>query len=110
MKTTIHPATPLKGSYDVQRLPAVALGGTNTALPGVVRIAAGIRSPAEGLRANARHEIAIVLEGEVRVDTADRSWIARKHDTIVSSPTEPHSTTALTDATLFFVLLDPVTT
>ena len=43
----------------------------------------------------------------MRVDTASGSRMANAHDVIISSPAEKHATTALTDATIFFVLIDP---
>jgi quercetin dioxygenase-like cupin family protein len=107
MQTKIHPAPALSGSYDLRRLDRAELGGAAIAEVGLVRIGAGTRSPAEGFRASARHEIAFVVEGQVRVDTATGSRIANARDVVVSSPTEPHAITALTDTTIFFVLIDP---
>jgi hypothetical protein len=68
-----------------------------------------VRSPSEGFRTSARHEIAFIVEGTVRVDTAAGSRTVNAHDVIVSSPAEQHATTALTDTTIFFVLIDPPT-
>jgi hypothetical protein len=107
MTTKIHPAPALGGNYDLRRLESTQLGGADTAHVGLVRIGAGIRSPAKGFRTSARHEIAFIVEGTVRVDTASGSRMANAHDVIVSSPAEQHATTALTDATIFFVLIDP---
>lgn len=107
MTTKIHPAPVLGGNYDLRRLESTELGGAETAHVGLVRIGAGIRSPAEGLRTSARHEIAYIVEGTVGVDTASGSRMANAHDVIISSPAEKHATTALTDATIFFVLIDP---
>jgi quercetin dioxygenase-like cupin family protein len=109
MTTKIHPAPALGGNYDLRRLESTQLGGAETAHVGLVRIGAGIRSPAEGFRTSARHEIAFIIEGTVRVDTAAGTRVANAHDVIVSSPTEEHATTALTDTTIFFVLIDPST-
>jgi len=109
MTTKIHPAPALGGNYDLRRLESTQLGGAETAHVGLVRIAAGIRSPAKGLRASARHEIAYIVQGTVRVDTAAGSRTVNAHDVIVSSPAEEHATTALTDTTIFFVLIDPPT-
>src|SRR6266850_8515385 len=105
MTTKIHPAPALGGNYDLRRLDSAQLGGAEAHV-GLVRIGAGIRSPAEGLRASARHEIAYIVESTVRVDTAAGSRTLNAHDVIVSSPAEDHATTALTDTTIFFVLID----
>lgn len=107
MRTKIHPAPALSGDYDLRPLGNASLDGAMSANVGVVRIGAGTRSPAEGFRASARHEIAFIVEGRVRVDTADGSQIASTHDVVVSSPTELHATTAITDTTIFYVLIDP---
>jgi hypothetical protein len=105
--TKIHPAPALGGNYDLRQLDTARLGGAETARVGLVRIGAGIRSPSEGLRTSARHEIAFIVQGTVRVDTAAGSRVANAYDVIVSSPAEEHATTALTDATIFYVLIDP---
>ena len=110
MRTKIHPAQALSGSYALRPIDSLSLEGTLRANIGVVRIAAGTRSPAEGLRINAKHEVAYIIAGEVRIETADGTRIAATGDVIVSSPTEAHATTAVTDAVLFFVLCDPVST
>lgn len=107
MKTKIHPAPVLAGTYDLRPLDAAHLHGAQTAQVGLVRIGAGTRSPAQGLRSGARHEIAFVVTGQVRIDTDEGSAFAGTGDVIVSSPTEPHATTAVVDTTLFYVLVDP---
>jgi quercetin dioxygenase-like cupin family protein len=107
MPIKIHPIPTLSGNYDLHRLERATLNGASSAQVGLVRIGAGTRSPSAGFGVSARHEIAFVVEGQIRVDTAERSQLANPHDIIVSSPTEMHATTALTDATLFFVLIDP---
>jgi quercetin dioxygenase-like cupin family protein len=109
MTTKIHPTPALGGNYDLRQLDSAQLGGAETARVGLVRIGAGIRSPSEGFRTSARHEIAFIVEGTVRVDTAAGSRTVNAHDVIVSSPAEQHATTALTDTTIFFVLIDPPT-
>jgi quercetin dioxygenase-like cupin family protein len=109
MTTKIHPAPALGGNYDLRRLDSAQLGGAETVHVGLVRIGVGTRSPVEGLRASARHEIAYIVEGTARVDTAAGTRTVNAHDVIVSSPAEEHSTTALTDTTIFFVLIDPLT-
>lgn len=107
MHTKIHPAPVMTGDYDLKPLERAALDGATTAQVGMVRIGAGTRSPAQGLRASARHEIAFIVEGEVRIDTQAGARTAKSRDVIVSSPTEPHATTAVTDTTIFYVLIDP---
>src|SRR5262245_60195417 len=106
MKTKIHPAPVLAGNYDLRPLDEAQVQGASTAQVGLVRIGAGTRSPAQGLRVSARHEIAYIVAGKVRVDTEQGTALAGAGDVIVSSPTEPHATTAVEDATLFYVLVD----
>lgn len=107
MSTKIHAAASLLGAYDLRRLENVRLDGAQAAHVGMVRIGAGTRSPTEGLRASARHEIAYLVQGRVRIDTQAESRVASAGDVIISSPAEPHATTALEDAVLFFVLVEP---
>jgi quercetin dioxygenase-like cupin family protein len=97
----------LGGEYDLHPLDALALQGAQSAKVGVVRIAAGTRSPSAGLRASARHEIAYIVAGSARVDTPEGSATVSTGDVIVSSPAELHATTALTDTTIFYILIDP---
>lgn len=107
MRTKIHRAATLAGNYDLRPLESLDLAAAKAAQVGVVRIAAGVRSPPEGLRVSAGHEIAVILKGRVRVDTADGSFEIGVHDAVVSSPAEPHATTALEDTEIFYLLVDP---
>lgn len=88
-------------------VPVLNLDQASQAAPGLVRIAAGTRSPLTGLRASAAHEIGYVVRGRLRIETADASHEARAGDVLVTSPAELHSTTALEDSEIFFVLIDP---
>jgi quercetin dioxygenase-like cupin family protein len=74
---------------------------------GLCRIGEGARSPPEGFRTSAAHEIAYVVRGRIRVHTESGVYDAAAGDVLTTSPAEPHSTTALEDCELFFVLLDP---
>lgn len=107
MQTKIHPMPSLRGEYDLHPLEVLDLQGAQSAKVGLVRIAAGTRSPPSGLRASARHEIAYIIAGKARVDTAQGSKTVSTGDVIVSSPAELHATTALSDITIFYVLVDP---
>jgi quercetin dioxygenase-like cupin family protein len=107
MKTHIHPKPSLSGNYDLRPLDKLELNGASIAQVGIVRIGAGTRSPADGFRTSADHEIAYLIEGRVRVDTVDGSRIVDAGAVVVSSPTELHATTALVDTTVFYVLIDP---
>jgi quercetin dioxygenase-like cupin family protein len=103
---------PLAGAYAMSTLPELAAapdgdGGVCRVLAGRVRLAAGRRSPEAGRRTSARHEIGYVVRGCLRVDTAAGSHIVAAGDMLAMSPAEPHSTTALEDSELFFVLLGP---
>ena len=106
MKTKIHPKPVLSGPYDLRLLDIADLKGAGSAHVGLVRIAAGTRSPAEGYRASARHEIAFVVEGRLQVDTPDDSATIEA-GTVVVSRAETHATTALADSIIFYVLIDP---
>ncbi|HEY0942598.1 MAG TPA: hypothetical protein VGE08_21100 [Steroidobacter sp.] len=107
MLTRIHPTPDLSGHYDLHPFQSIALAGANAADVGMVRIGAGTRSPAEGMRASAQHEIAYIVSGKARVDTAEGSSIVSAGDVLISSPTELHATTALVDTIVFYVLIDP---
>jgi quercetin dioxygenase-like cupin family protein len=108
MRTKIHPTPPLSGGYDLKPLENLDLRGVTQGAVGIVRIGAGTRSPTEGFRASADHELAYMVCGQVRVDTPDgSSRIVSAGDVIVSSPAELHSTTALLDTTIVYVLLNP---
>lgn len=108
MLTKIHPMPALSGSYDLRPLESPVFEGAQSAQIGVVRIGAGTRSPAEGYRASAKHEIATILKGRVRVDLPNgESRIADVGSVIVSSPAEIHATMALEDTEIFYVLVDP---
>ncbi len=98
----------LAGDYDLKPLEALALDGARSAQTGVCRIGAGRRSPEAGFRTSGRHEIAMLLKGRVRVDLPDGTQrIVVAPSVIVSSPAEDHATTALEDADIFYVLVDP---
>ena len=105
MRTKIHPTPPLSGGYDLRLLENIDIEGVTRGAVGVVRIGAGTRSPSEGLRFNAEHEIAYLVQGQVKVDTEEGSRIVNAGDVIVASPAERHATTALEDATIVYVLL-----
>lgn len=97
----------MSGRYDLRPLETIDLTGARDAQIGLVRFAAGHRSPPEGFRSGAAHEIATLVEGRVRVDTPDgESRIVNARDVIVSSPAEPHATTALEDTVIFYVVVD----
>jgi quercetin dioxygenase-like cupin family protein len=107
--TKIHAPPALSGTYDLRRMETAQLGTAQTAQIGMVRIGAGTRSPPDGFRTSAQHEVAYIVEGRVRVDTSDESRVVDAGSVVVSSPAELHATTALVDTTIFFVLIDPDT-
>ena len=107
MRTEIHPTPALSGQYDLHPFQSLTLAAAKAADVGMVRIGAGTRIPAEGMRASAQHEIAYIVSGSARVDTADGSRIVSAGDVLISSPTELHATTALVDTIVFYVLIDP---
>lgn len=107
MLTKIHPMPALAGAYDLRPLEKLELGGAQAGQVGVVRIAAGTRSPAAGYRTSAKHEIALIIQGRVQVETATDARIVEAGSIVVSSPTEEHATIALEDTHIFYVLIDP---
>lgn len=98
----------LAGRYALSTSDTVALQGVSTGLAGKVRIAAGVRSPEQGMRSSAAHEIGYVIHGRLRIESAQGQQDVAAGDMLVMSPAEPHSTTALEDSEIFFVLLDPL--
>lgn len=98
----------LAGPYALSTTDTLALQGVSTGLAGRVRIAAGVRSPEQGMRTSAAHEIGYVIHGKLRIETAVGNHEVATGDMLVTSPAEPHSTTALEDSEIFFVLLDPL--
>jgi quercetin dioxygenase-like cupin family protein len=60
------------------------------------------------MRASGATELGYVVSGRLRIETASARFEVQAGDVLTSSPTEPHSTTALEDSEIFFVLLDPV--
>lgn len=96
----------LTGPYALEYLHRLPLPAESEVVCGVVRIANGTRSPPEGMRRSARHELALVVKGRVRVETETLAFEAGVGELIYTSPAENHSTTALEDAELFFVLAD----
>jgi len=98
----------LDGLYAISTTNVLDLKGISEGLAGRVRIAAGTRSPEQGMRTSAAHEIAYVICGRLRIETEVGHHEVAAGDMLVTSPAEPHSTTALQDSELFFVLLDPL--
>lgn len=74
---------------------------------GLCRFEKGMRSPLLGMRSSAAHELGYVVSGRLRIDTADASYEVQAGDLLCTSPAQVHSTTALEDSEIFFVLLDP---
>lgn len=103
----VHRSSPLSGAYALATVPPLAFEPVGQALAGLVRIAAGTRSPDTGMRTSAAHEIGYVIRGRLRIDIAQQSQEVQTGDMLVMSPAVPHSTTALEDSEIFFVLLDP---
>jgi quercetin dioxygenase-like cupin family protein len=103
----VHHHAPLTGPYALVTLPPIAPAGAAPVLVGLVRFAAGTRSPEIGMRTSAKHELGYVVSGRLRIDTEHASFEACAGNMLSSSPTEPHSTTALEDSEIFFVLIDP---
>ena len=86
----------------------MALTGVSSGLAGRVRIAAGTRSPEQGQRSSAAHEVGCVISGSLCIESNGGSQVVVAGDMLVMSPAQRHSTTALEDSEIFFVLLDPL--
>lgn len=102
----LHRFPPLTGPYGLATAPVLNVE-VRQALAGLCHWARGQRSPESGLRASAAHEIAYVVRGALRVETATGTLEVRAGDFVTTSPAVPHSATALEDTDVFFVLLDP---
>jgi quercetin dioxygenase-like cupin family protein len=100
-------ATALTGDYALTASAELALAPTQRLLAGRVRLAQGRRSPESGLRSSGEHEIGHVLKGRLRIETAERVYEVAAGDSLIMCPAELHSTTAMEDSEIFFVLLDP---
>lgn len=107
MDTKIHPVPDLVGDYSLVSLGFPTFERATKGHVGVCRIAAGTRSPHSGFRTSAKHEIALLMKGRVRIDTAaGESREVDAPSVIIASPAELHATVALQDAEIFFVLVD----
>jgi quercetin dioxygenase-like cupin family protein len=103
----VHHHTQLQGVYALATTEPFALQGLREGLAGRVRFSAGTRSPEAGERTSAVHEIGYVVSGRLLIVTATQRYEVGPGSMLVMSPAEPHSTTALEDSEIFFVLLDP---
>ena len=103
----ILPKAQLTGDYALSATPEIAIEATSHVMAGRVRITKGRRSPEAGMRTSGLHEVGHVISGRLLVETAGRSYEVAAGDSLVMCPAELHSTTALEDSEIFFVLLDP---
>jgi quercetin dioxygenase-like cupin family protein len=101
-------AQALEGPYALTTTEHLPLAGVRDGMAGKVRIAAGTRSPPEGRRTSAAHELGYVVSGRLLIETATQRYEVAAGDILVMSPAEDHSTTALEDSEIFFVLLNPL--
>lgn len=104
----VHRFPPLTGAYALASVAPIALQGAAQVVTGLVRFCAGTRSPESGLACSAAHELGYVVRGRLRIDTAKASHEVHAGDVLVTSPAQAHSTTALEDSEIFFVLIDPL--
>lgn len=104
----VHRFAPLTGAYSLASVAPLALPQARQAVAGLVRFGAGMRSPQSGLACSAAHELGYVVRGRLRIDTAEASHEVQAGDVLVTSPAQAHSTTALEDSEIFFVLIDPL--
>ena len=101
----IHRPNTLVDAYALDFAPVYDLHDVQRVQTGICRIAKGTRSPPEGLKTSAENEIAYVLRGRIRVETATGVFEASAGDILTTCPAQAHGTTALEDCELFFVLL-----
>lgn len=107
MRMKILQPDPLTGAYALALTPVLAFQEVFQAQSGLCRIAKGRRSPEQGMRTSAKHELAYLIRGRVLVETASQKFEVTAGSILTASPSEPHSTTALEDSEIFFVLLEP---
>lgn len=103
----VHPSVQLEGPYAISATADFPIEPATQLVAGRVRFAAGRRSPESGMRTSGLHEVGHVISGRLRIETRERVYQVSAGDTLVMCPAEPHSTTALEDSEIFFVLLDP---
>ena len=103
----VLPKAQLSGDYAMSATSEIAIEAASRVMAGRVRLAKGRRSPEVGMRTSGLHEVGHVVSGRLRIETAERSHEVVAGDSLVMCPAELHSTTALEDSEIFFVLLDP---
>jgi len=103
----VHRFPPLRGAYALSSAPRLEFAPVSHAQIGLCRFEKGLRSPQHGMRASAAHELGYVVSGRLRIDTEGGSYEVQAGDLLTTSPALAHSTTALEDSEIFFVLLDP---
>ena len=104
----LHRFAPIADAYGLHMTPKMSGVDASEAVAGLCHWSQGTRSPEQGMRASAKHEIAYVVRGRLRVETPDgASFEAQAGDIITTSPARPHCCTAIEDSDVFFVLLDP---
>lgn len=104
----VHKLTLPDESYALAVAPDLILSGVHSARVGLCRWSEGARSPDEGMRASAASEVAYVLKGRLRVETATEVFDIVPGQIAITNPAEPHCVTAMADSEVFFVLLDPI--
>ena len=107
MTTRIHRTPPRTGNYAVTLFEDERVAAMRALKLGIVHFGAGMRTPASGRRVSAHLEFAYVISGRLRFETDAGTVILEAGDTLVGIPSEPHSTLALEDSSVFFAGLDP---
>lgn len=102
----VHRFPPRSGAYALNSVPLELVPASRGQI-GLCRFEKGMRSPVAGMHSSATHELGYVVSGRLRIDTAASSYEVQAGDLLATSPAEEHSTTALEDSEVFFVLLDP---
>lgn len=96
---------PAPGEGYLKQLLEIADGAARCRL-GTVFLAKGTRLPAEGMKANAEHEISIVAEGRIRAISADGERVVGAGEIVQFAPGEMQAGEILEDCKIVWILLD----
>ena len=107
MTTRTYPTPPPTGAYEITMFADMKVEAVTELKLGIVHFPKGQRSPPEGRRISAHVEAAYVISGQLRVETDSGVFVLAAGDSLLGNPSEPHSTLALADSSVFFMGLDP---
>lgn len=90
--------------FDLQTLVQIGSQGEASLQTGTVFLGAGRRQPASGSSMHEQHEISLILEGEIELQTAAGVRRVGVGEVVHLAPREAHVATALTDSRIYFAL------